>query len=240
MTTTNSVSNPFASLGLAAPASATTGGATGGGPQTLDMNSFMKLLTTQLQNQDPTNPTDNSQMVAQLAQFSSLQGINQLNTTVSGFQSSIQSNQIMQAASLVGKAAIVKGSAAYVSTGTSSTGTPQSSGILGAVDVPTGATNLAVTITNSSGQVVNTQTVPITGSTQPNFAWNGLMPDGSTAPAGTYQVSASATVSGKGVAAQTYVGAVIDSVGVSATGPQLNLAGGLPSAQLSDVVQILN
>lgn len=238
MTTTNSVTNPFAGLGLAAPTSGT--GTTGGGAQTLDMSSFMKLLTTQLQNQDPTNPTDNSQMVAQLAQFSSLQGINQLNTTVSGFQSSVQSNQIMQASSLVGKAAIVKGGSAYVSTSTSSSGTPQSSGLLGAVDVPTGATSMNVTITNTNGQVVNTQSVPITGSKQPTFAWNGLLPDGSTAPAGTYQVNASATVDGKGVAAQTYVGAVIDSVGVTSSGPKLNLAGGLPSAQLADVVQILN
>lgn len=239
MTTTNSVTNnPYAALGLAA--STATNGTTGGGTQTLDMNSFMKLLTTQLQNQDPTNPTDNSQMVAQLAQFSALQGINQLNTTVSGFQTSVQSNQIMQAASLVGKAAIVKGGSAYVSTSTSSTGAQQTSGLLGAVDVPTGATDLKVTITNANGQVVNTQSVPITGSAQPTFAWNGLLPDGSTAPAGTYKVTASATVDGKGVAAQTYVGAVIDSVGVSSNGPKLNLAGGLPSAQLSDVVQILN
>lgn len=238
MTTTNPVNNPFASLGLAPPAAAP--GTTGGGAQTLDMNSFMKLLTTQLQNQDPTNPTDNSQMVAQLAQFSSLEGINQLNKTVSGFQSSVQSNQIMQAASLVGKAAIVKGGSAYVSTSTASNGNVQSSGLLGAVDVPTGATDLKVTITNSNGQVVHTQSVPITGSAQPTFAWNGLLSDGRTAPAGTYQVSASATVNGKGMAAQTYVGAMIDSVGVSANGPKLNLAGGLPSAQLSDVVQILN
>lgn len=245
MTTNTTATNPYASLGLAI-SSATgngasgTSGTTGGGAQSLDMTSFMKLLTTQLQNQDPTNPTDNSQMIAQLAQFSSLEGISQLNKTVTGFQSTLQSNQIMQAASLVGKAAIVKGSTAHLYHSTAADGTTKASGILGAVDVPAGATSVTVSIANASGQVVDTQNIPVSGNARPTFSWNGIMPDGSTAPAGTYSVSANATVNGQGQAAQTYVGAVISSVGVTSSGPQLNLDGGLPPAKLSDIVEIIS
>lgn len=245
MTTTTTSTNPYASLGLAISSAtgsgtSSTSNTTGSGAESLDMNSFMTLLTTQLQNQDPTNPTDNSQMVAQLAQFSSLEGINQLNTTVNSFQSTLQSNQIMQAASLVGKAAIVKGDTAYMYNSTAADGTTKASGILGAVDVPTGATSLSVSITNASGQVVNTQTVPVSGDARPTFSWDGTMPDGSEAPAGTYTVTANAMVDGQGQAAQTYVGAVVSSVGVTSSGPQLNLDGGLPPAKLSDVVEIIS
>lgn len=245
MTTSTTATNPYASLGLAVSSAtgsgtSSTGGTTGGGAQSLDMNSFMKLLTTQLQNQDPTNPTDNSQMIAQLAQFSSLQGISQLNTTVNGFQSTLQSSQIMQAASLVGKAAIVKGDTAHMYNSTAADGTTKASGILGAVDIPTGATSVSVSITNASGQVVDTQSVPVSGNARPTFSWDGTMPDGSAAPAGAYTVTANASVNGQGQAAQTYVGAVISSVGVTSSGPQLNLDGGLPPAKLSDVVEIIS
>lgn len=243
MTTSTTATNPYASLGLAVSSvtgNGTSSSTSSGGAQSLDMNSFMKLLTTQLQNQDPTNPTDNSQMIAQLAQFSSLQGISQLNTTVSGFQSTLQSSQIMQAASLVGKAAIVKGNTAYMYNSTAADGTTKASGILGAVDIPTGATSVSVSITNASGQVVDMQSVPVSGNARPTFSWDGTMPDGSPAPAGAYTVTANASVNGQGQAAQTYVGAVISSVGVTSSGPQLNLDGGLPSAQLSDVVEIIS
>lgn len=245
MTTSTTATNPYASLGLAVSSATgsganSTSGTSGNGAESLDMNSFMKLLTTQLQNQDPTNPTDNSQMIAQLAQFSSLQGISQLNTTVNGFQSTLQSSQIMQAAALVGKAAIVKGDSAHMYNSTAADGTTKASGILGAVDIPTGATSVSVSITNASGQVVDTQSVPVSGSVRPTFSWDGTMPDGSVAPAGAYTVTANASVNGQGQAAQTYVGAVISSVGVTSSGPQLNLDGGLPPAKLSDVVEIIS
>lgn len=245
MTTSTTATNPYASLGLAVSSATgsganSTSGTSGNGAESLDMNSFMKLLTTQLQNQDPTNPTDNSQMIAQLAQFSSLQGISQLNTTVNGFQSTLQSSQIMQAAALVGKAAIVKGDTAHMYNSTAADGTTKASGILGAVDIPTGATSVSVSITNASGQVVDTQSVPVSGSARPTFSWDGTMRDGSVAPAGAYTVTANASVNGQGQAAQTYVGAVISSVGVTSSGPQLNLDGGLPPAKLSDVVEIIS
>lgn len=78
------------------------------GNSELGKNEFMQLLITQLQNQDPTNPQDNTEYIAQLAQFSSLEGIQTLNETVNKFSTSLQSTQALQASSLVGRSVEVK------------------------------------------------------------------------------------------------------------------------------------
>lgn len=244
VSSSNDSSNPYASLGLAIQSQSGTsssGSTSGNSNGTLNQADFLKLLTTQLQNQDPTKPMDNTAFVAQMAQFSSVQGIDDLNKTVQGFQSTLQANQVIQAASLVGKAAMVKGDTARMYQTTSSDGkTTKPSGILGAVDVPTGATKMTVKIADATGKVVKSIDVPVnSGNSRASFSWDGMLADGTAAPAGNYTVSANATVSGKGQAAQTYVGAVIQSVGVSSNGPQINLDG-LGTAKLSDIVGILN
>ena len=227
-------SDIYADLGLAA-----SQGSKGENKKNLDQTDFLKLLTTQMQNQDPMKPMDNTQFVAQMAQFSSLQGIQDLNETVSGFESSVQSNQVMQAASLVGKAAMVKGDTAQMYHMPQADGSKAPSGILGGVDVPTGASEVTVDITNSMGQVVRTIDVPADGTGRATFSWDGRLKDGRMAPEGNYTVNANATVDGKGQAPQTYVGAVISSVGVTKNGPELNLDG-LSSVKLSDIVEIIN
>lgn len=229
-------SDIYADLGLAARKSSEDEAKS---QQNLDQTDFLKLLTTQMQNQDPMKPMDNTQFVAQMAQFSSLEGITQLNETVAGFQESVQSSQVMQASALVGKAAMVKGDTAHLYHMQQADGSTAPSGILGAVDVPTGASKMSVEITNASGQVVKTIDVPVDGSDRPSFSWDGRLKDGRMAPEGNYQVTATATVDGKGQAPQTYVGAVIESVGVTKNGPELNLDG-LSSVKLPDIVEIIN
>jgi flagellar basal-body rod modification protein FlgD len=68
--------------------------------QSLNSNDFLQLLTTELQNQDPMNPMDDTQSVAQLAQFSALSATQELNTSFQNFQSNFG---VMQAAGLIGK-----------------------------------------------------------------------------------------------------------------------------------------
>ena len=72
-------------------------------------NQFMTLLVTQMQNQDPMNPMDNAQITSQLAQLSTVQGISNLNSTVSGLASQLQANQVLQGASLVGQTVMAQG-----------------------------------------------------------------------------------------------------------------------------------
>ncbi len=207
--------------------------------ENLDQTDFLKLLTKQMEQQDPFEPMDNTQFIAQMAQFSSLEGINELNETVSGFEDSVQSNQVMQASALVGKAALVKGDTAQMYNMSQADGSTAPSGMLGAVDVPPGASKMSVEITNANGQVVKAMDVPVNGEDRQSFSWDGRLSDGRPAPEGNYKVSANATVDGKGQAPQTYVGAVISSVGVTKNGPELNLDG-LSAVKLSDIVEIIN
>lgn len=74
-----------------------------------DTNKFMTLLVTQLKNQDPLNPLDNAQVTSQLAQLSTVTGVNKLNATLESLKSSYQSSEAMQAANLIGRGVLVEG-----------------------------------------------------------------------------------------------------------------------------------
>lgn len=72
-------------------------------------NQFLTLLVAQMKNQDPTNPMDNSQLTSQLAQISTLNGIEQLNTTLGSISGQIDNSQQLQSASLIGRGVMVPG-----------------------------------------------------------------------------------------------------------------------------------
>ncbi|PYY66483.1 flagellar biosynthesis protein FlgD, partial [Pseudomonas jessenii] len=93
------------------------------GNKALGKDAFLQLLVTQLKNQNPLEPQDNGAFVAQLAQFSSLEGITTLNDTVSGLASNYNSSQALQASSLVGRSVIAPGDKAVVDTTKSLSGT---------------------------------------------------------------------------------------------------------------------
>jgi len=116
---------------------------------TLGPNAFLQLLTTELQNQDPTQPTDPTQSVSQLAQFSALQYQQQLSDSFSAFQSNFG---VLQAASLVGKQATVEV--------TSASGTSTTTGTISSIDVQNGTPYF--TMTDSNGQpITNSQGQPL-------------------------------------------------------------------------------
>jgi flagellar basal-body rod modification protein FlgD len=211
------------SSGSAASSSST--GAVGG----LTMNDFLTLMTAQLQNQDPLNPTDSNEFLSQLSELSTVEGISQLNTSMTTLSDSMLSSQALTSAALVGQGILAPASSATYASGQS---------LSGAVQVPTGATSAAVTITNSAGVVVDQQTVPATAGLQ-NFSWNGTMNNGQQAPSGTYSVAANAVVGGASQTASTYLNGTVSSVTLGASGasPTLNTEQLGPVA-LSDVQQI--
>jgi len=211
------------SSGSAASSSST--GAVGG----LTMNDFLTLMTAQLQNQDPLNPTDSNEFLSQLSELSTVEGISQLNTSMTTLSDSMLSSQALTSAALVGQGILAPASSATYASGQS---------LSGAVQVPTGATSAAVTITNSAGVVVDQQTVTATAGLQ-NFSWNGTMNNGQQAPSGTYSVAANAVVGGASQTASTYLNGTVSSVTLGASGasPTLNTEQLGPVA-LSDVQQI--
>ncbi|MCY0109515.1 MULTISPECIES: flagellar hook assembly protein FlgD [Pseudomonas] len=209
--------------GLAAATNSATG------KQALGKDAFLQLLVTQLKNQNPLDPQDNSEFVAQLAQFSSLEGITTLNTTVSGIAGNYNSSQALQASSLVGRSVIAQTDKAVVDT---------SKSFNGSVVVPASGA-VSVTIKDTDGKVVRTIDMGTQKAGNASFIWDGKDASGAVAAAGTYTFTASATYDGKATSLITYLPATVNSVTISQTGGELmlNLAG-LGSVALSKVQTI--
>lgn len=211
---------------IAAATSAATGN------QSLGKDAFLQLLVTQLKNQNPLSPQDNGAFVAQLAQFSSLEGINTLNDSVNAISSNFSSSQALQASSLVGRSIITQTDKALVDTSKSMTGSV-------AVTAATG--NVSVKITDASGAVVRTIDMGAQSAGTSSFIWDGKTDAGDVAPAGTYTFAATTkSDSGDSVALATSLPATVTSVTLSQTGGEmvLNLAGGMGSVKLSQIQTI--
>jgi flagellar basal-body rod modification protein FlgD len=224
---TTTTASQLGQAASAASASSASGAASGLGG--LTMNDFLTLMTAQLKNQDPLSPTDSNQFLAQLSELSTVEGISQMNTTMTNLSTSLLSSQALSSASLVGKSVLTSGSAASYTSG----------GVLsGAVQVPSGASGVTLTITNAGGAIVDQMAVP-SGSGLQGFSWNGTALNGSAVPSGTYGVSATAIVGGATQAASTLLNGTVQSVSLASgsNGVTLNTAELGPVA-LSAVQQI--
>ncbi|KQV14938.1 MULTISPECIES: flagellar hook assembly protein FlgD [unclassified Pseudomonas] len=188
------------------------------GKKALGKDAFLQLLVTQLKNQNPLEPQDNGAFVAQLAQFSSLEGITTLNDTVSGLASNYNSSQALQASSLVGRSVIAPTDKAVVDTSKSFSGT---------IAVPASVDPVKVKITDTDGKVVRTIDLASQKTGTSSFIWDGKNDAGEVATAGTYTFGATATYDGKATSLVTYLPATVNSVTISQTGGELmlNLAG---------------
>jgi flagellar basal-body rod modification protein FlgD len=192
---------------------------------TLTEANFLTLLTTQLENQDPLNPQSPSDFAAELAQFSTASGVNTLNQTIG-------EGGGVQAAGLIGKNVAVSGNALILGSG----GTAQ-----GAFNLSANASDVKVTITNSSGSVVNTIDLGAMSSGNQNFSWNGQSSGGTAEAAGTYSYSINATSasSANTVTATPYSVVPVTSVVMGGTnGTTLDLGGGMAPVALSAVQEV--
>lgn len=197
---------------------------TSGSSTTLTESDFLTLLTTQLENQDPLNPQDPSDMAAELAQFSTASGVATLNQTASATSG-------VQAANLVGKNVAVSGNALLLSNGSAQ----------GAFNLSAAASDVQVTISNSSGSVVDKMDLGALGAGNQSFTWNGGTSSGSTATSGTYSyaVTPTSASSATQVTATTYAVVPVTSVVMGGTsGPMLDLGGGLSPVPLSSVQEV--
>jgi flagellar basal-body rod modification protein FlgD len=183
---------------------------------TATQDRFLKLLITQIQNQDPLNPLDNAQVTTQLAQLNTVTGINQLNTTLESVSASISAQQSLQAAMLVGREVLVPGTQFVFD------GQPVHLG----ADLERPADRVLFTISDAAGNVVeNIQTGPLSAGTQ-TLLWNGLGSNGQPLSSGNYSITAQAISGIKSSGAATLVGAKVESVGAAQDGAvQLQLLG---------------
>lgn len=193
-------------------------------------SNFMTLLTTQLQNQDPMEPMDNSQMVTQLAQINTVSGIQTLNTTLQSITGQIDESQALQAAALVGKGVLVPGDQIKVGSGVA---TPFG------VDLSNAADSVSVTITDSSGTVVRQYDLGALDAGVHSFSWDATSNDGSQVADGSYTVSVTASASGQTQTSTTLDYAEVDGVTRDDSGVLLNLGAVQGTVPLSDVRQVL-
>ncbi len=188
---------------------------------------FMTLLVTQMKNQDPLNPMDNAQVTSQMAQLSTVTGIEQLNSTVTSLIGNVQSGQTYQASSMIGHNVLVPGNT-ISSTGTGS--------VLG-VNLPVGAGNLTVAIKDSTGNIVRTLALGAQSTGTATLNWDGFSDNGSVAQTGNYTFDVTATTAGQSVTANGLSYAQVMSVSNSTSGIKLNLSN-LTSVSTTDVNEI--
>ncbi|KJK00483.1 flagellar basal body rod modification protein FlgD [Pseudomonas sp. 21] len=212
-TTANSV---LMSLNAGSKSSSST---TETGTSALGKDSFLQLLVTQLNNQNPLDPQDNTEFVSQLAQFSSLESMQNLDTTLGTFYSSFQSSQALQASSLVGRSVIVNSSKVQVD--------DPSAGVNGTLVMPSGGDGVTLKIYDDSGDLVRTVDMGSQKAGNIDFKWDGKDDSGELVGAGTYTVKATASLDGTSTALTTYLPATVNSVTLGQNGGEmsLNLAG---------------
>jgi flagellar basal-body rod modification protein FlgD len=196
----------------------------------LNVSDFLTLMTTQLKNQDPFKPLDGTEMVAQLAQFGTVSGVQQMNTTLGTLSDSLRSSQALSGATMVGHEIIAQsGTASF----------DGSTAIVGGVDVPAGASSATLTISDATGQVVRHVMVP-TAAGQQVFKWDGKNDAGLQVGAGSYTLTATANVGGATQGLTTAVAARVTSVSLDSSGTGLTLnTQELGAVALNQVQQII-
>jgi flagellar basal-body rod modification protein FlgD len=178
--------------GTLAQAGAKTAGSIG---DSVTEDRFLKLLMAQMKNQDPLNPLDNAQVTSQMAQISTVNGIEQLNATIKAMQAGNADMQAVQATSLVGHQIYSSGNAITLADGQAS----------GAFELPEGAEKVTLVIKSQSGMVVDTQDLqlPPGRTTWPAgihaFSWDGKTSSGAPSTPGNYSFEVKAA-SGKAAA----------------------------------------
>jgi len=172
---------------------------------------FLKLLMTQMKNQDPLNPLDNAQVTSQLAQLSTVDGINKLNTSMQALSGMFAESRSLQAASLVGKAIVAPGSQLQLG----------DSGGVGAAELAQPVDSLLVTVKDAAGNVLQKIDLGPQQAGVINFQWDGVRSDGGAAAAGTYQFSLEATQGGKKAAVNPLAFATVISASLGGQGTVL-------------------
>jgi flagellar basal-body rod modification protein FlgD len=175
---------------------------------------FMTLLVTQMKNQDPLNPLDNAQVTSQLAQLSTVTGINKLNNTLETMMSNAQVSQSLQASSLIGHDVLVSGSEIHFD---------GSAGYFG-VELPASADNLTVTISDSAGNPLRQISLGKQNEGIIPLSWDGYSDTGTRAASGDYKFTVSATTGGESATVNTLSLEKINSITSGATGVKLNLS----------------
>ncbi len=196
------------------------------GPNTQDR--FLKLLVTQMKNQDPLNPMDNAQVTSQMAQLSTVSGIDKVNSTLKALSDSMSAGQALSATGMIGHGALVPGSSLELSNGKAIAG----------LDLSQGAESVKVLIKDGANNIVRTLKL---GAQKPGVvpvAWDGLDDAGKELPNGAYKLAAETTAGGKTTPINTLSFGMVAGVAPGSGGTKLDV-GKLGMFNLSDIKQVM-
>jgi flagellar basal-body rod modification protein FlgD len=214
MTTTNSVNSNMPAAGLSSTTPAN---------MQITQAGFLKLITAQMTQQNPLSPADPTQFVTQLEGMSTV-------SAMQSMQSSMQSQSIMTGTNLIGRSVLAPGTQATLSTG---------GAIGGAVQAPSGTTALTVSVSDSTGAVVDSFNVTPAASGLTAFTWNGATSTGGTAAAGQYTIGVSATVNGQSQPVNPMVVNKVSSVLVDPTTNAVDVETDSGTVPLSSIVSVM-
>lgn len=224
MSIIDTINNAHNVTNLPAQAGTTSVGA---GAGSMNQNDFLRLMTTQLTTQDPFNPVDNTQMVAQMAQFSQVAGIAEMNQSLQRIASSLGGSRLSDAASWIGHSMLVESEVA----------TPLRDGTYaGEFSLPEGADSVTISFQDANGAVVHTQTMGAQQAGNVAVAWDGKNEAGDYVAGGPLRMIVTATRNGQTSNAATATWTSIGGIQSPSNGTESRLVTGLglldPSAAI--------
>ncbi len=190
---------------------------------------FLTLMLAQLRNQDPLKPLEPSEFLGQLAQFSTVTGIQDMKGSVSELVGSLRSSQVLEGATLVGRSVLAAGADARLDA---------SSPVLGAVGAPEGTSSIEVTVRDTAGAVVRRFAVEPQAGLTP-IQWDGLDADGDRAPSGNYRMDAIGRVGGRGESLEMLLQQRVESVTLDPAGGAMTLNTATGTLGLGDVRRVM-
>lgn len=189
---------------------------------------FLKLLVTQLKNQDPLNPLDNAAVTTQLAQINTVTGIEKLNDTLGKLFDVYDTGQSMQAAGMIGRAVLVAGNKMELSGGMA----------VGGVDLASSAGTVTVKVKDAGGRVVHSQEMGKKDAGSFAFGWDGVTDTGEKATDGHYTFSVEASSNNTPVTVTALQAGTVSAVVRGKTGFTLDLgsAGNVPYSAVKQII----
>lgn len=192
----------------------------------LGQDAFLRLMIAQLEHQDPLSPAENGEFIAQLAQFSSVEGITNLNNSVGDLVSEFRSSRALEASALVGRQVEVNSNTGYL---------PEGGHLLGTLELPPGSQNVQVTVETLLGEVAHVETIAGQHSGDLAFAWDGSSDTGAQWTTGTYRIRATAIVDGESTEVPVRVAANVNSVSIGADNTMTLDVHGVGQVNIDDV-----
>lgn len=187
---------------------------------------FLKLLISQMKNQDPLNPMDNAQVTSQMAQISTVSGIDKLNTSIVSMMSQFAGMEAVQGASLAGRDVMVAGNTLTLA-----------GAAAGGFELPSAVDAVGITVFDASGQAVHTTQLGTAPAGIHRFEWDGMTDAGQKAADGQYTFKVTTTTSGSDAVAQALTLGTVTGVSRGASGLELDL-GALGVRALADIKRI--